>query len=449
VPLRAMRGEVKLFREENLPLLVDEAKLGLTYNKIIGAQTVEWDGEERTLAQLRALIQCAERATRERAWRLAAARQLADRDAINALWQQFMGLRRQVAANTGFGDDYSAAQQVEYANASTDTIGGSWRAKNGHPEPYNVKYWCVGNEMFGDWQLGFMRREHYSLKHNLVARAMRRVDPNLVLVGVGDLGDPTSRRSWSRGMLQDSRQYMDMISEHFYQGRTPWGGPPPEEVPKYVALLKNSIREKADGHRKLQAELGIKPDNIIPIAMDEWNYWHRDYVFGELGCHYDLADALGVAAGLHEYFRQSEIIPIANYAQTVNVIGCIKTTKTDAFLDTTALPLMLYRKHFGETPVAVSGDFGERELDVVAALDGDALTVAVVNPYPEPVTLNLQVAGVNAASSGRQWVVAGDDPRAINNVDQPRVAFQESDVDDASQWTTPGYGFAILRLPVG
>ena len=107
VPLRQMRGEVGLFRQENLPLLVQEAKLGLEYNRVVGTQTVEWAGEERTLAQLRALTQEADRPTRERAWRLASDRQLAARDTINGLWRQFMALRRQLAANAGF-DDYRA-----------------------------------------------------------------------------------------------------------------------------------------------------------------------------------------------------------------------------------------------------------------------------------------------------------------------------------------------------
>ncbi len=362
-----------------------------------------------------------------------------------------VGAEPMIAANTGFGDDYSAAQEVEYTNGSTDTIGGSWRAKNGHAEPYNVKYWCVGNEMFGDWQLGFMRRDQYSLKHNLFARAMRKADPSLVLVGVGDLGsDPDSRTGWSRGMLRDCAQHMDLISEHFYQGRTPWGGQTPDDMGEYVAMLKNSIREKADGHRKLQADLGLLPEKRVPIAMDEWNYWHRDYQFGELGCHYDLADALGVAAGLHEYFRQTDMIHMANYAQTVNVIGCIKTTKTDAFLDTTALPLMLYRKHFGTTPLGVTGDHERLDVDVAAALteDGAALTVGVVNPSKDAVTVKLDPKGLELTSAGRQWVVAGDDPKAINNAGNPGFKVIESDVTVDGQWTVPGYGFAILRLPV-
>jgi len=72
-----------------------------------------------------------------------------------------------IAVNTGFGDAYSAAAEVEYANGAITTDNGRWRAQNGNPEPYHVKWWCVGNEMFGTWQLGYMSLNHYVLKHNL------------------------------------------------------------------------------------------------------------------------------------------------------------------------------------------------------------------------------------------------------------------------------------------
>ncbi len=89
-----------------------------------------------------------------------------------------VGTEPVIAVNTGFGDAYSAAQEVEYCNGSADTVGGSWRAKNGHAKPYSVKYWCVGNEMWGPWQLGFMQLSQYTLKHNQVAEAMWKVDPS-------------------------------------------------------------------------------------------------------------------------------------------------------------------------------------------------------------------------------------------------------------------------------
>jgi oligoendopeptidase F len=100
-PLLRMRTETALFRQENLPLLSEERKLASQYDKIIGAQTVPWDGEELTLQQLRVVMQSEDRNQREQAWKLGAARQLADREAINQLWGVFLELRRQLAKNAG------------------------------------------------------------------------------------------------------------------------------------------------------------------------------------------------------------------------------------------------------------------------------------------------------------------------------------------------------------
>jgi oligoendopeptidase F len=104
VPLCKLRVQAELFREENLPLTTQEQKLGSEYNKIAGAQTVTWNGEERTLTQMRPVLQENDRATREEAWRQMADRQLADRAAFNDLWQKLLDLRRQMAGNAGYGD---------------------------------------------------------------------------------------------------------------------------------------------------------------------------------------------------------------------------------------------------------------------------------------------------------------------------------------------------------
>ncbi|MHC4707595.1 MAG: hypothetical protein ACYS8I_10985, partial [Planctomycetota bacterium] len=113
-----------------------------------------------------------------------------------------VGAEPSIVVNSGFGDDHSAAEEVEYANGSTDTPMGRWRALNGHPEPYGVKWWGIGNEMYGKWQLGYMSLGHYSKKHNLFAKAMRKVDPSIKLTAVGDTG------KWSRGMLANCADYM-------------------------------------------------------------------------------------------------------------------------------------------------------------------------------------------------------------------------------------------------
>jgi oligoendopeptidase F len=104
MPLRKMRVHAALFREANLPLLSGAQKLTVQYNKVIGAQTVQWEGQEVTVTQLQPVFQDTDRDRRERAWRLAAARKLTDRAAINALWQQFLALRLKTAANADFPD---------------------------------------------------------------------------------------------------------------------------------------------------------------------------------------------------------------------------------------------------------------------------------------------------------------------------------------------------------
>jgi len=104
VPLRKMRADAALFANANLPLLTQEKALVHEYDRIMGAQTVLWDGAETTLEQLRPALFDPDRAVRERAWRATSERQLLDRDAINALWTKLLRLRGQLAANAGLPD---------------------------------------------------------------------------------------------------------------------------------------------------------------------------------------------------------------------------------------------------------------------------------------------------------------------------------------------------------
>lgn len=134
IALRNMVAQAELFREANVPLFTDEDKLRTEYDDVAGAQTVQWNGAERTVAQMKPVQFEANRATRERAWRLVAERQLADRDAFNALWQRFLPLRRQIAANTGLADyrefqwreklrfDYNVEDALRFHEAIKQTV---------------------------------------------------------------------------------------------------------------------------------------------------------------------------------------------------------------------------------------------------------------------------------------------------------------------------------------
>lgn len=134
VPLRDLRAQADLFRDENLPLLSEDKKLAIEYDKIVGAQTVIWDGEEMTLPQLESVYQDPDRTRRERAWRLAAERQLADRGAINDLWDKMLALRVQIAENAGLANfrayrwrellrfDYTPQDCFQFHQAIKDVI---------------------------------------------------------------------------------------------------------------------------------------------------------------------------------------------------------------------------------------------------------------------------------------------------------------------------------------
>ena len=346
-----------------------------------------------------------------------------------------VGAEPMITVNSGFGDDHSAAEQVQYANGSANTAMGKWRAANGHKEPYNVKWWCIGNEMYGKWQLGYMSLEHYVRKHNLFAKAMQKADPAISLIAVGNVGD------WSEGMLKNCADYMDLISEHFYQKAK-------ESVPEHVRQIPDAVRGKVNAHRDYHKRLESLKGKDIRIAIDEWNYWYGTHLFGELGTRYFLRDALGIAAGLHEMIRNSDIVFMANYAQTVNVIGALKTTKTAAAFETTGLVLKLYRNYFGTLPVAVTGD--TEPLDVVAALTEErgALTVAVVNPTKNQQELTLDLKGGQLAGDGELWLITHSDPLAYNEPGkEPAVVIEEKPVTGITdKLNVPPLSINLYRL---
>jgi len=312
-----------------------------------------------------------------------------------------------IAVNTGLGDVNAAAEEIEYVNGSPDTPMGRLRTQNGHPQPFGVKWWAIGNEMYGNWQLGHMPLEEYVKKHNRVVDAMRRVDPAFKPIAVGALG------RWSEQMLTTCSDHMSLISEHLY-----WQDK--DDVVSHVSQISARIRKVAEAHREYRKTIASLGGKDIRIAMDEWNYWYGPNEYGELGTRYFLQDGLGIAVGLHEFFRNSDIYFMANYAQTVNVIGAIKTTKTEAEFETTGLVLKLYRERFGEIPVQVSGNF--KPLDITAALSGDRvmLTVAIVNPSNESQPVTLKLTGKELTGRGQKWTLSGPNKWSHNAPGKPR-----------------------------
>jgi alpha-N-arabinofuranosidase len=340
-----------------------------------------------------------------------------------------------IAVNTGLGTLEEIVQEVEYVNGPADSEWGSIRAKNGHPEPFHVKWWAVGNEMYGSWQLGHMPLSEYVKKHNSIADAIWKVDPEAQLIGVGAVGE------WSRTMLSESADKMNLISEHVYCREL-------DSVGAHIDQIANSIKNVADAHRQYRSEIEGLKEKEIRIAMDEWNYWYGDYIYGELGVRYHHKDALGIAKGLHEYFRNSDLFFMANYAQTVNVIGCIKTTATSAGFATTALPLILYRNHFESIPVQVNHSIPMLDVTAAVSEEKDILTVSMVNSDDNLKAFKLEVHDGSISNNGRAWLIHHDDPEAYNVPGQdPQVSILESDFNmKKNRIEVPAYSIMLLRF---
>ena len=342
-----------------------------------------------------------------------------------------------IAVNTGLGTVEDVAEEIQYCNGSVDCDMGKLRAANGHPEPYGVKWWAVGNEMYGDWQLGHMPLSEYVKKHNSMAEAIWDVDSTAKLIAVGHVGE------WSKTMLANSSSHMDLLSEHIYATGS-------ENSSEHMGLVANQIKEVADAHRKYRDSIPGLKQKDIQIAMDEWNYWYGDYIYGELGVRYYHKDALGIAKGLHEYFRNSDLYFMANYAQTVNVIGCIKTTPNAAGFASTGLPLKLYRQQFGSIPVKV--DNNSTDLDIVAAItpDKDFITLAIINEKATTVEIAFDFGDSQIGNDGKQWLIQNDDLMAYNDPGTPaQVKIEETDVSLKNhQLEIQPYSIHLVRLEI-
>lgn len=346
-----------------------------------------------------------------------------------------VGAEPYIAINTGLGTLDNAVAELEYVNGGPDTAGGRLRAQHGRPEPYRVRFWGIGNEMYGDWQLGHVPLAEYTRRHNAFVDALRKVDPSIRAIGVGAAG------AWSEGMLRECADRMDYISEHVYwQERG--------DLAEHVWQARDSLRRIAEAHRRYRSELPGLKGRDIRIVQDEWNYWYGPHVFGELGTRYYLKDALGCAAALHEFARNSDLFYMANYAQTVNVIGAIKTSPTAAALETTGLVLALYRRHFGKYPVATQAS---PDLDASAAWSAqrDELTIGIVNPSLSPRTIALALRGAKRTGVGRVRQIAGNDPMAFNDpVAGMKVRIEERAADDTGDSLTVGpCSVTLFALP--
>ena len=213
-----------------------------------------------------------------------------------------------------------------------DTHYANLRRRNGHAEPYRVKYWALGNEVYGSWQVGQMTKERYAEEAAQWAKAIRLLDPDACLVLCGETG----LSGWDAHVLAECAHAVDMHSIHMYTS-----GGADDHVANAVAprAAERAIRTAAALADVARVERAIRdgaahrddkewPPPAPKICFDEWNVWDMDGAPGVDGAEqtYTLSDALAVGAWLNVLVRQSRWLGMANIAQSVNVISPLRTS---------------------------------------------------------------------------------------------------------------------------
>lgn len=393
---------------------------------------------------------------------------------------RIIGVEPYVTVNAGLGDANSAAEEVEYLNGPATSPWGARRAANGHPEPYGVKFWNIGNEPYGWWQIGKTSLEYFMIKHNAFAEAMRAVDPTIVLIGSGAMPDQMHPRGtkenaslesiapkfgtewdWTGGLLDKAWGNFDGISEHWYdQPEKRPDAPADAELIEYARSPSNQVRMKAEEWKIYQTRFPAMKDKKIFLSIDEYAY------FGQV----NLKSALAYAMVLQEMLRHTDFLTMSAFTTGASTMDI---TPTDAALNTTGLVFKLYGEHFGAgvIPVSVTGQAPQPEprfpvgfshpkvragsptypLDVVAGLgpDGKVLRIGVINATFAPQTVNLDLKAMALKGAGRKWVLGGASLEAQNKVGAPAgVTIAESPARSGRSLVVSPTSVTIFEFPI-
>ncbi|MHA1733142.1 MAG: alpha-L-arabinofuranosidase C-terminal domain-containing protein [Promethearchaeota archaeon] len=356
-----------------------------------------------------------------------------------------LGAEPYINVNFGTGTPREAADWVEYCNGPAESGRGAERAANGHPEPYGVKFWGIGNEVFGWWEKGHCKTgDEYGRKYLKFAQAMRAVDPSIKLLAVG-----SHDSNWNRSLLGVAKGYADFLTVHEYLptigllGNIFGRKPLPETSEVYYSILNSAalvgnLVERAAADIRATVPGGTER---CKVAVDEWGIWyHYSQVYRADKPHFVLRDALWGACVLNGFIRRSGVVGMANYAQLVNCIGIILTyqsgvVKTPHYLvfrafgeawpgeDASSVPLEveappIASRPFGKTIPALEGALVDAS--ALVSNDGRTLTVYCVNKsYSEHARVELDLGEFEGAGQVKALLVSHDSPFATNTREDP------------------------------
>ena len=357
-------------------------------------------------------------------------------------WCRKIGAEPYICTNAGTGTPEEMSNWVEYCNLKDMGRFAKMRIANGHKEPYNVKYWSIGNENYGSWELGAKTVNEWGYFVRESAKLMFNVDFSIKLFAAA-LPDS----SWTIPLLQRAGQYLDVISIHGYWDRLQEVNNPSD----YLTCMRFSILPEYKIQNTIDILKKTGYENKIKIAFDEWNLrsWHhpahgnrlieqdikaRDLT--DINSTYTMADALFSASFLNSCLRNSKYVSMACMAPVVNSRGPLYVYPDGIVKRTTYHVMNMYanlllpnvlpsRVKTDDMTIPIRGkNIPVPVVDAIVTCSNDkkSFAVVLVNKHPEKeVECNLGLSGIPPKIDAT--FLSGDSTDAYNDIKTPnRVA---------------------------
>jgi alpha-N-arabinofuranosidase len=407
----------------------------------------------------------------DRAWNTLESNQFGTNEFID--WCAQVGTEPLLGLNFGTGTVEAALALVEYCNLPRGTRWSDLRRAHGYEQPHGVKYWCLGNEMDGPWQIGQMQAREYGRKARDAAKQMRVVDPRLQLIACGSSGTfmPTYL-VWDREVLEECYDQVDGISLHAYFGNTKeLSG---NSSSRYLAMNLDMDRHIHEVAAVCDYVQGLQRSRKrLWLSFDEWNVWYRardgqatdgrgtaaPRLLEEV---YNLEDALLVGGFVNTLLRNSDRVRVACLAQLVNVIAPLVTNDQGVLRQSIYYPyawalryakgrvldLRVEAETYTLSPTGLQADFARAGdvpiVDVVATLDEPARQAAVLvlnRDLTDERELTVEWDDVTPKRILACETITGPDLKAFNTFDAPRRVVPQA-------LTAPAAGNRMtLKLP--
>ncbi|MBM7570848.1 alpha-L-arabinofuranosidase C-terminal domain-containing protein [Aquibacillus albus] len=374
----------------------------------------------------------------DKAWRVEESNQFGTDEFIS--FTRKVGAEPYICTNAGTGSSEDMSDWVEYCNLKDQGKWAKLRVENGYIDPHHVKYWSIGNENYGHWEMGAKDIEEWGRFVRESAKMMKRVDPSIELfaASISDL-------DWNINLLREAGKYLDWISIHGY-----WD-------------TLNEVNDLSDYETCMTYTLKIEPQILktkyilgslgylgkIKIAFDEWNLrgWHHPHVDSvtedfltprdknDLNASYTMADAVFTACFLNQCLKHCDVVGMANFSPTVNTRGAIFTHSDGIVLRSTYFIFEMFTKYMGDQVIDTwtsNGDSFQVEakegvvevpsLDIVATSheNSSKISVSVVNRHPDQSKeISMNMKELDRFENVKVYSLQSDSKDDFNDVDNP------------------------------